>query len=122
MKKGTIILWMVMLTPLLCITAQWWRCSLAAEHPVEVVGQWEQPQPQQPLEDDREYSTSDMLCLLRAVTPAACQVKWQGGTAGNPSIHTAYLPLSAVSGHTSSHLPFPVDGSSVIIRLHHLII
>lgn len=122
MKKGTIILWMVVLTPLLCITAQWWRCSLAAEYPMEVVGQWEQSQQQLPLEDDREYSTGDMLCLLRAVAPSASHVKSQGGAAGNASVHTAHLPLLAVSGHSSSHLPFPIDGCSVIIRLHHLII
>lgn len=122
MKKGAIILWTVILLPLLCITAQQWEWSLTADHPTEVTGQWEQPQQQQPLEDEREYTTNDMWCLLQTICTSGHHTKWQGCTAGTPSAHQTHPSLPSASGHTSSHLPFPTDGSSVIIRLHHLII
>lgn len=122
MKKGTIILWLVMCVPLLCLAAQWCQPLSANDRTTEPPCYWEQPEQQSPLEPEREYTTNDMWCLCQALTSSSHATKWQESSAGNATSHTTYSPLSAASGHTSSHPSFPNDGCSVIIRLHHLII
>lgn len=122
MKKGIIILWLVLCVPLLCLAAQWSRSLSAHEPAIEVVPHLEQPHAQSPLGAEREYTTNGMWCILHAIASSNPLVKWQESSAGHATSHLTHTPLFVTLGCTSSHLPFPDNGCSVIIRLHHLII
>ena len=122
MKKGTIILLMTILFPLLCSAVQQ-RIAGSATVPMEDILQPKECNRQQlPFENDREYADFDMWCLLQALSATNHSAKWQGGASGKAVIHILHTPLLAVLANTSPHILSQTDDCSVFIRLHHLII
>ena len=122
MKKGTIILLVTILLPLLCNAAHR-RFASSATDPMEDILQLKvYNQQPAPLSTDREYADFDMWCLLQAISATNHSTKWLGGTSGKAPIHIQYTPLSVVCANNSPHILFPTDDCRVFIRLHHLII
>lgn len=122
MKKGTIILFVTILLPLLCNAAHRRFASSATVSMMDILQPRKYNRQQPPLDNNREYADFDMWCLLQPLSATSQSVKWQGGASGKSTIHILHTPLLAVLAKTSPHIPSPDEDCSVFIRLHHLII
>lgn len=122
MKRIRFFLIATALLPLLCICQQgWWAVEVGLEADAVQV-QTSVPLNQQPLGDERHYAEDAMQCAI-SVSPFSTKLTKWGETF--PVISSANenwyhgMKKTAKSGHHFSSL---LDGRSVVIRLHHLII
>lgn len=122
MKINRFFLIATALLPLLCVCLQgWWAVEVVLEADAVQV-QTSAPLNRQPLGDERNYAEDAMQCVI-SVSPFSTKfTKWEETFPVISSANENWYHGMGKTAKRGHHLSSLIDGRSVVIRLHHLII